>query len=379
MIRRAFVSLVLFSLSPPGSGAAQDADPSWQSQFANAVSWSTYGVRDDNGTTDNTTSLNAIPGNVPIIADCPHGGYVQFSGTWNWPTGLTVWQKPGCFLKSTITAPGYYPISIPGGNAARAPIKNVHYYGMNFSFIRPTNAVRMMLAWIDHFKFKNFIIDGSGGFAFLRGSDQEIAYGVMKNTITAPGNPGIRHIGNVPRVPTSPGMPANVWIHHNKFQTGDSPFQACQPVTNPLTWMYNVSSDNILFEDNYGESSSSTIILASEPLTPATATQFICNDITFRRVSGKGVWYALVLAGNDNTVTSNITVDGGSFDGSASNNRLPAIGVGDVTYGGMTNNSVHTFNVTVKNTTMTKLSHGPLIISGSIPGLFIKENNFPSP
>jgi hypothetical protein len=79
---------------------------------------------------------------------------------------------------------------------------------MNFGFTTSTSQVRVMLVWIDHFKFKHFMIDGSGGFAYIRGSDQEIAYGLMRNTIPEPRNPGIRHFGNVPLVPASPGMRA---------------------------------------------------------------------------------------------------------------------------------------------------------------------------
>jgi hypothetical protein len=36
----------------------------------------------------------------------------------------------------------------------------------------------------DHFKFKHFIVDGGRGFAYIRSSDQEIVYGLVKNTIS---------------------------------------------------------------------------------------------------------------------------------------------------------------------------------------------------
>ena len=66
-----------------------------------------------------------------------------------------------------------------------------------------------MALWVNHFKFENFIINGSGGFAYLRGSDQEVTIGLMTNTDTSPGSPGVRHFGNVPKVAKSAGMPAN--------------------------------------------------------------------------------------------------------------------------------------------------------------------------
>ena len=168
------------------------------SPIAGAVHWSTLGVNDDSGVTDNTVALNALPAGAPIIADCPHGGYVGFTGTWNWPSGLIVWQQPGCWLKSTIVTPGVYPIEGTGGLSATSPTQNVQYYGMNFSFITPTNQVRVMNIWVDHLKFKYFDFDGTGGGFFIRGSDQEIAFGIMTNTNTSAGSPGIRQIGTTP-------------------------------------------------------------------------------------------------------------------------------------------------------------------------------------
>jgi hypothetical protein len=156
------------------------ADARRERQFVGAVKGSSLGVVDDSGATDNTAALNALPVDRPIIGDCPHGGVVQFNGTWVWRSGLTVWQQSDCHLKSTITTLNEYPITIPGGAGAPSPISNVQYYGMNFGFITPTSEVRVMLVWINHFEFKHFTIDGSGGFAYIRGSDQEIAYGLLK-------------------------------------------------------------------------------------------------------------------------------------------------------------------------------------------------------
>jgi hypothetical protein len=355
------------------------ADAHWKRQFEGAVKWSTLGVIDDSGATDNSAALNALPVNRPIIGDCPHGGVVQFDGTWVWRSGLTVWQQTDCFLQSTITTLNDYPITIPGGNAAPSPISNVQYYGMNFGFKTPTSQVRVMLVWIDHFKFKHFIIDGSGGFAFIRGSDQEIAHGLMRNTMPEPGNPGIRHFGNVPLVPASPGMRANVWIHHNDFHVGDGAFQACQPGLNPRTWFYSTSTDGILYEDDVGTSDSSSLILVNEPVSPPAATNYRCSNVTFRNVSGSGLWYAIVSSGNDNSVTENIVIEGGAYDGAQSANPLASIGVGNVTYGGVTSTGPNTTNVILRNLTMINVHNQAVRVVGSVRGFVLENSSIETP
>ena len=47
-----------------------------------SVLWSTLGVVDD-GRTDNTAALNALPVNTFIEGDCPRGGVVLVQGVWN--------------------------------------------------------------------------------------------------------------------------------------------------------------------------------------------------------------------------------------------------------------------------------------------------------
>jgi hypothetical protein len=355
------------------------ADARWNKQFERAIRWSSLGVVDDNGATDNTAALNALPVDRPIIGDCPRGGAVQFNGTWVWRSGLTVWQQPNCYLKSTITTLNVYPITIPGGATAPSPIVNVQYYGMNFSFTTPTDQVRVMQIWINHFKFKHFIIDGSGGFAYIRGSDQEIAYGVLRNTLTTVGNPGIRHFGNVPLVETSPDMRANVWIHHNDFQTGDSAFQACQPGPNPRGWAYSTSTDGLLYEDDVGSSASSALIQVNEALTPPAATNYQCNTVTFRNVGGSGLWYAIVSSGNDNSVTSNIVIEGGAYDGAQSANHLASIGVGNVTYGGVTSTSLNTTNVILRDLEMTNVFNQAVRATGAVRGFVLENSHIEAP
>jgi len=383
MTARIFLLLFVLWSSPclaAGSGAASDT--AWQAQFAGAPSWSTYGVTDDSGVTDNTSALNSIPGNTPIIADCPHGGYVQFTGTWNWPNGLTIWQKPGCILQSTITTPGTYPTQSPALTTTLTPITNVQYYGAQWKMATPTSTVRFVQSYINHFKFKYFTLDGAC-FGYLRGSDQEIAFGQCKNVPSAFGNPGIRHFGNVPKVQTSAGMHANVWIHNNNFDVGDGAFQSCQPGSGSTTWGYNVSSDDILYENNYGVSHGSAVILANEPVTPIGATAYTCTNITYRNITGSGLWAALVWD-NDNSTTQNILFDGFTFDGSLSSSNFGMIGAGQVTYGGSTANGTHVGPVTFKNLTMTNVKTLGLnsigvnnlnIVSGTIGGVSVAGFN----
>ena len=236
-----------------------------------------------------------------------------------------------------------------------------------------------MLVWIDHFKFKHFIIDGSGGFAYIRGSDQEIAHGLVKNTLSPPGNPGIRHFGNVPLVPTSPGMRANVWIHHNNFETGDGTFQACQPGTNPRTWTYSTSTDGLLYEDDVGSSASSALIMVNEPLAPLAATNYRCRNVTIRNVSGSALWYALISSGNDNSVTENIVIEGGACDGAQSANHLASIGVGNVTYGGVTSTSLNTTNVILRDLKMTNVYNQAVRTMGAVRGFVLEHSRIEMP
>ena len=344
-------------------------DISYQNQFLGAVHWSALGVNDDSGTSDNTSALNALPTNTPIIADCPHSGFVQFTGTWNWPSGLTVWQQPGCVLESTITTPGVYPIQNAGGFTSATPITNVQYYGMQFSFVTPTSTVRVMLAWIDHLKFKYFDINGSGGFAFLRGSDQEVAFGTMENTQTAAGNPGIRHFGNVPKVAASPGMRANDWFHNLNFQTGDAAFQTCQPSSNPLTWGFNTSTDDLLYENSYGVSSSSAVILINEPasdLDPSHTYTYTCTNITYTNVSGIGHFGAII--GDSNNLTQNVTINGGTIQtigGNGGGPTQPVIGIGQFLYGGSQASNPNTKDITLNNVGVSQFFQTAIGVSGA--------------
>lgn len=336
----------------------QVQDILWQDQFVGAASWAAYGVIDDSGVTDNTAALNSIPAGTTIIADCQHGGFVQYSGTWVLPAGLKVWQKSGCWLKSTIVTPGVYPMTGTGGTTATSSTPDISYYGLQFSFITPTRGVRVIQCWCDHLKIKYFEIDGSGGFAWIRGSDREIAYGVTKNTIQTTGNPGIRDVGTLPEVPMSVGMRAHNWYHNLNFDSGDAAFQACQPAANPLTWFYQTSTDSsddfpaILYEDSYSSSAVGFIALVNESdQSVGGATNYVCRDVTFNNVSGIGSSFMAI--GNSSSETSHIRVYGGSYVmGTAQNAKAP-LSVGNYPVGTGAAPSANVFDVIVDGLTIS--------------------------
>jgi hypothetical protein len=330
MIR--LITWLLLALLPAiahAGGYQVQENTSWKNQFAGAVHWSTLGVVADS-TTDNTAALNALPVNTPIIGDCPAGGTIYAAGTWFWRSGLTVWQQPACKIVSGVTTVGQFAIDDPNfvNNTGNA---NIQYYGLWIHMQTPTSQVRVIRYWADHLKLKHFLIDGSGGFAFLRGSDQEVAYGHVVNTIAVAGNPGIRHIGNSPKVATSPGMHANVYAHHIYAQTGDASFQACQPLTTAL-WT-NVSTDDLLYENVSGVSGGSSFLLVNLPNTTGF-NNFTCQNVTYRNFNGGGWWGGLICSGAESGLTSNILLENGTLDQSGSTaSNTGSLNIGNWTAG----------------------------------------------
>src|SRR5262249_43966150 len=63
------------------------------------------------------------------------------------------------------------------------------------------------------------------------------------------GTDGLRHFGNSPKVATSAGRPANVWVHDSAINSGDAGLQvapACQP---DFVW-HNLDADDYLYENS---------------------------------------------------------------------------------------------------------------------------------
>jgi hypothetical protein len=370
MRRRTTLLLACLLLCGFSSGQVQDI--AWQAQFAGAVNWSTLGVVAD-GTTDNTAALNALPLNTPIIGDCPAGSTIQVAGVWYWQAGLTVWQQPGCQIVSQVTTVGDYAIDDPNFSNS-IPNDNIQYYGLNFTMATPTSTVRVLRLWSDHFKLKYFTIAASGGLFFLRGSDQEVGFGTGF-ALSSTGNPGIRHIGNIPKVATSPGMHANVWFHNLYLSVGDAAFQACQPLGTSL-WT-NVSSDDVLYENTYGISASSSVMLINEPNATAFSN-YSCNNIRFSNVSGIGIWTALVSGGGDNSSTSNVSITGGATDNSASTSTGASVLVGDYTIGGGTSTGI-TNSVTLNGVSVANAYKQDAVVSGNVTGFQLLNSNMGVP
>ena len=103
------------------------------------------------------------------------------------------------------------------------------------------------------------------------------------------------------------------------------------------------------------------------------------TNIVYRNVSGSGLWYAIVAAGNGNSVTSNIAITDGTYDGSSSSNAIASIGVGDVTYGGQTSNSLNTRNITLSNLTLSGIWNQAVRTVGTVKGLNLSNNTVGPP
>ena len=384
MHRRVLFAAILASSSAFGFSSGQVQDISWQAQFAGAVHWSAYGVVDDSGVTDNTAALNSIPGGVPIIADCPTGGFVQFTGTWSWPNNLTIWQSPGCYIKTTITTAGVYPFvstdSVTIAPALMHPTTGVQYYGFQVSAVTPSSGARMLYGWFDHFTLKYCDINGSGGFAVIAGGDQEIGYCTQENTINTAGNPGIRHLGNIPSpmlqaagwqmAATSPGRPANVWFHNLELQTGDGSFESCQPLDNPLNWNSLWSTDGITYENSYGNSTGSAVMLINE-VEPAGADNYTCKNVEYLNVSGTGYYYALIFSGAANTTLTNVTIDTGTYSGAIGSTGLYAISAGVINAGGHQSTAQNMDGLTINNVSISQALEQNLNIVGPIGHLSV--------
>ena len=63
---------------------------------------------------------------------------------------------------------------------------------MNISKATMSSSELILNAWIDNFTLLHFSVTQSGGFAHLRGSNQDIGFGTITGTYPAVGNPGVR-------------------------------------------------------------------------------------------------------------------------------------------------------------------------------------------
>lgn len=307
--------------------------------------WSTMGVVAD-GVTDNTAALNALPSNMSIVGDCPAGSAIVAKSPWVWHSSLHVSIQPNCPIVSYVTGAGNGSFAITQSDLAN-PITDVYIDGLQISSHYAASADRIMQLWVNNFTLLHWTVTASGGVMFLRGSNQEIAYGTVTGTFSADGNPGIRHIGNEPKVPTTVGQPANVYIHDNTIVSGDAAYQACQPLATNL-WT-NVSSDDILFENNTGQSTASAFINVGEPATAlGPFTAWTCSNIVFNNTSGSGFNRVVyIVSGGPSNVVSNITVQDSTL--AASSDSHGSVGAFEVSAVGGNISTVSFANVSIKN------------------------------
>lgn len=277
-----------------GLSATAIENVDWQLPFANAVRWSTLGVHDDSGATDNLAALNALPGGVPIIGDCPHGGYIQMSANWVWPSNLLVWQQPGCVIESTNTDINLQVVAAPLTTAATAPVTGVKYYGLQIDCLTPTRFARAVRWWLNHSDIRHSTITRCGGQAGRFGD----SYFAFNHWDTYPnnqaGNPGIRELGT-DNVPLSPGMPKQLWFRYSYVRSGDIGLQACQPATIPGAWTSNVSTDGVLFQNTFVHAS--TMLIANLQDDTNQIGPYSCHDMMWDNIVGESTYLGFVVPG----------------------------------------------------------------------------------
>lgn len=311
--------------------------------------WSTLGVVAD-GTTDNTAALNALTTGTQIIGDCPGGSFIRVNSAWNWQSNLNLWIRAGCQIVSYVTGSNNYAITQTDLNT---PLTNVTVYGLDIKKgTAPATGERILRVWVDGFKLIKWTFGDNCGGMFVRGSNQEIAFGRQYNSCTATGSPGIRHIGNVPTVATGNGyftgtaMPKNVWIHDNHIQSGDTAFQTAQPL-NGATWV-NVSTNGILWENNYGNVGTSALIAIGLDNGVPADMAFSVSDVTYRNMAGIGGNRGILIEAGDNVanVVSGITIQDVTIDASSDATTSASIEV----------MATYTSSGTISNVTMNRVS-----------------------
>ena len=326
MMRRLYACAVLAALvlvSPAAADMYPDAanakHPAARRNLAipdaDRTLWSSYGIVAD-GTTDNTAALNALPQNIPLLADCKGSGDIRYNGVWLLKSNLNIKWQDGCRLMSYIR--GAVDGSIPGGYAGTfaisqadltVPLDNVRLEGMRIAKDAMIPNQRILQAWINNFRLLTWTFQSHGGAMFLRGSCQEVAFGRSIDASTIVGSPGVRHIGNMPKAAAGcRHQPADVWIHNNNIVSGDAVYQACQPTTG-APWN-NVSTDDILYENNDGLSGASAYALIGAQWTGVPEDRnYTCKNITYTNNTGRGTSNGILIsASGTGSLGSPITI-----------------------------------------------------------------------
>jgi hypothetical protein len=167
-------------------------------------------------------------------------------------------------------------------------------------------------------------------------------------------------------------MPANVWMHNLYFSVGDGAFQVCQPL-GTSSWL-NVSTDDILYQDSYGISTSSGVMLVNAGLATAQSN-YTCNNVKFVNVSGQGLYTAIIAAGNAPSSTNNISIIGGTTDETISTSVVSSIPIGDINIGGLASASTAS-NIIINGVTILNSNRQQIQAVGSVSGLQIENSTF---
>jgi hypothetical protein len=276
------------------------------------VPWSTLGVVADGGS-DNAAALNALPTGVDIIADAPQGGEVRFGGRWFLRSGLRIHgatDRPAA-IRPLADITDRKTASITQSDIDR-PVQDIVLAGLR---IEKTAIGKLFKLYVDNFSMTHCTINHTWGFIFIRGSNHEIAY---NSVVTAEGpngfdGPGLRHMGNYPKVATTGGKPANVWIHHNHIVSHDAAYQVDQ---SDEPWGDN-QADDYLFEDNVAQAlAGRQVLLGGSPSNTTT-------NVTVRRHSGSatGIQARIRNGGPTGGGFDNILFEDCDFDASPSRDK----------------------------------------------------------
>lgn len=320
--------------------------------------WTTLGVVAD-GVTDNTVALNALPSGVLIDGDCGDEGIIKVAGVWHLHSNLNIKMRSGCRIVSYVTGSGSFAIEQAD---LTVPLTGVTLDGLTISKDAIRAGERILRVYADNFKLLNWTFTTHAGSMFIRGSCQEIAYGKAYDTDDLVGSPGIRHIGNVPKVASCEGQPADVWVHHNNMLSGDAVYQACQPLTTSL-WT-NISTDDILYEYNVGSAATSAFALigGTWPNTVDVAfTNYTCENVVYNNNVGSGANNGVLISANSSTVVSKVRYSNQNLTGLGDETNSASMLI-RAKAGGQIN------DVTIKNVNLLNTNVGSFTASGTTGG-----------
>lgn len=311
-LRRGLQGLLLPVLGLGGGWRPALSAPPPQLAPASGMPWSKLGVIADSAS-DNTAALNALPTGVDIIADAPRGGEVRFGGRWLLRSGLRIYGAASgpAVIRPVGDIMDRRTASITNADLD-APLHDIVLSGLSLG---KTARGKLFKLYVNNFSMTYCTVDHRFGFMFIRGSNHEIAY---NSVVTGAGpdgfdGPGLRHLGNYPKVPTTGGKPANVWVHDNDIVSHDGSFQVDQ---SDDAWGDN-QADDYLFEDNVAQA------LAGRQILLGGSPSHTTTNIIFRRHVGSatGIQARIRNGGATGGGFDNILFEDCDFDASASGDK----------------------------------------------------------